>query len=52
MGRRSDEIIEEEDEGEVEEVEAFSPVGGDVEETIWEGEGDDAKKGWLDYTGH
>ena len=34
-GRTSAEIIEEEDE-EVEEVEVFSPVGGEAEETIWE----------------
>lgn len=52
VGRRSEEIIEEEDEEEVEEVEAFSPVGLDVEETVWEAGGDDAKKGWVDYTGH
>ena len=35
-GRRSGEIIEEEDE-DVEEVEAFSPVPAEAEETIWEG---------------
>jgi len=35
-GRRSGEIIEEEDEDEVEEVEAFTPLmGPDVEETIY-----------------
>jgi len=35
-GRRSGEIIEEEDEDEVEEVEAFSPITGEeVEETIY-----------------
>ena len=36
-GRRSGEIIEEEDEGEVEEVDGFSPVPPEAEETIWEG---------------
>ena len=35
-GRRSGEIIEEEDEG-VEEVDAFSPVPPESEETMWEG---------------
>lgn len=35
-GRTSGEIIEEEDEDEVEEVEAFSPVGAGAEETVWE----------------
>ena len=36
-GRRSGEIIEEEDEDEVEEVEVFSPITGpgEVEETIF-----------------
>ncbi|MCJ1227547.1 hypothetical protein MMC12_004203 [Toensbergia leucococca] len=51
-GRRSAEIIQpvqEEDEDEVEEVEAFSPVAAEVEETIWEG-GEGVKKGWFDYT--
>lgn len=38
-GRTSGEIIEEEDEDEVEEVDAFSPVGAGMEETVWE-EGD------------
>ncbi|KAL9605121.1 MAG: hypothetical protein Q9219_000055 [cf. Caloplaca sp. 3 TL-2023] len=38
-GRTSGEIIQEEDEDEVEEVEAFSPVGAGAEETVWE-EGD------------
>jgi hypothetical protein len=38
-GRRSGEIIEEEDEDEVEEVEAFTPLmGPDVEEAIYEDE--------------
>ena len=36
-GRRSGEIIEEEDE-EVEEVDTFSPVPPDLEEPVWEGE--------------
>ncbi|KAL9037127.1 MAG: hypothetical protein Q9180_003897 [Flavoplaca navasiana] len=39
VGRTSGEIIEEEDEDEVEEVDAFSPVGAGMEETVWE-EGD------------
>ncbi|KAL8709112.1 MAG: hypothetical protein Q9220_006133 [cf. Caloplaca sp. 1 TL-2023] len=38
-GRTSGEIIEEEDEDEIEEVDAFSPVGAGAEETVWE-EGD------------
>ncbi|KAL8703291.1 MAG: hypothetical protein Q9201_003532 [Fulgogasparrea decipioides] len=38
-GRTSGEIIEEEDEDEVEEVDAFSPLGAGAEETVWE-EGD------------
>ncbi len=42
-GRASGEIIEEEDEDEVEEVDAFSPVAAEAEETIWEGEDD----GWV-----
>ena len=51
VGRRSGEItIEEENEDEVEEVEAFSPVATDVEETIWEGS-EKQRTGWLDYTG-
>ena len=41
--------MQEEDEDEVEEVEAFSPVAAEVEETIWEG-GEGVKKGWFDYT--
>ena len=36
-GRASGEIIEEEDENEIEEVDAFSPVAAEAEETIWEG---------------
>ncbi|KAL9020451.1 MAG: hypothetical protein Q9185_002326 [Variospora sp. 1 TL-2023] len=44
VGRTSGEIIEEEDEDEVEEVEAFSPVGAGAEETVWEeGEMDKAE---------
>lgn len=35
-GRRSGEIIEEEDEDEIEEVEAFSPVPAEVEELVWD----------------
>jgi len=51
--RRSGEIIkiEEEDEDEVEEVEAFSPISGDVDETIVEGR-DEGMVGWVDYSGH
>lgn len=37
-GRRSGEIIEEEDEDEVEEVDVFSPLAMEADETIWEGE--------------
>lgn len=35
-GRRSGEIIEEEDEDEIEEVDAFSPVPAETEEVVWE----------------
>ncbi|KAL8695466.1 MAG: hypothetical protein Q9218_000044 [Villophora microphyllina] len=38
-GRTSGEIIEEEDEDEIEEVDAFSPIAPGAEETVWE-EGD------------
>lgn len=50
-GRTSGEIIEEEDEDEVEEVEAFSPVGAGAEETVWvEGEkGDEVERGSEDW---
>ncbi|MCJ1357340.1 MAG: hypothetical protein MMC33_007336 [Icmadophila ericetorum] len=52
-GRRSGEPIQEEDEDEVEEVDAFSPIdrtgATEVEETIWEGN-EGGMKGWLDYT--
>lgn len=37
-GRRSGEIIEEEDEDEVEEVDGFSPLALEADETIWESE--------------
>lgn len=47
-GRRSGEIIEEEDEDEVEEVDAFSPVPAEAEETIWESEEGAKEKGWED----
>lgn len=47
-GRRSGEIIEEEDEDEIEEVDTFSSVTAEAEETIWEGE-EGAAKGWVDY---
>ena len=36
-GRASEEIIEEEDEDEVEEVDTFSPIAPEAEETLWEG---------------
>lgn len=48
-GRRSGEIIEEEDEDEIEEVDTFSPVAAEAEETIWEGEESAAAQGWVDY---
>ncbi|MCJ1261383.1 hypothetical protein MMC22_001247 [Lobaria immixta] len=48
-GRRSGEIIEEEDEDEIEEVDAFSPVPAEAEETIWESEEGTKGKGWEDY---
>ena len=42
-GRTSGEIIEEEDEDEIEEVDAFSPVAPEAEEAIWEtGKGGEA----------
>ena len=46
-GRASGEIIEEEDEDEVEEVDAFSPVAPEAEETIWEGGRDGEDEGWV-----
>ena len=53
-GRRSGEIIQEEDEDEIEEVDTFSPVDRteaiEVEETIWEGN-EGGTKGWVDYAG-
>ena len=51
--RRSGEFIApigEEDEDDVEEVEAFSPVPDDAEETIVEGR-EDGMSGWVDYSG-
>jgi len=49
-GRRSGEIIEEEDE-DFEEVDAFSPVPAEAEETIWEGKWPSAgEKGVLEAT--
>lgn len=50
-GRRSGEVIEEEDEDEIEEVDAFSPVPAEAEETIWESEEGAKGKGWEDYRG-
>ena len=49
-GRKSGEIIEEEDEDGVEEVEAFSPIAPDSEEISWEAvkAGDQAEQeGWI-----
>lgn len=47
-GRASGEIIEEEDEDEIEEVEAFSPVAPEAEETMWEaGKGPGEPDGWV-----
>ena len=46
-GRRSGEIIEEEDEDGFEEVDAFSPVPVEAEETVWEAE-HGVRKGWRD----
>ena len=50
-GRTSEEIIEEEDEDEVEEVDAFSPIAAEVEETIWESTNDarsvELEEGWI-----
>lgn len=46
-GRASGEIIEEEDEDEVEEVDAFSPVAPEAEETIWEGGKESESEGWI-----
>lgn len=34
-GRRSGEIIEEEDEDDIEEVDCFSPVPAEAEEIVW-----------------
>lgn len=42
-GRASGEIIEEENEDDIEEVDAFSPIAPETEETIWESEGE----GWV-----
>ena len=47
-GRRSGEIIEEEDEDEIEEVDAFSPVAGEAEEVIWETKsGEEGSGEWV-----
>lgn len=46
-GRASGEIIEEEDEDEIEEVDVFSPVAPEAEETIWEGGKDGEPDGWV-----
>lgn len=51
--RRSGELpqVGEEDEDEIEEVEAFSPIAGDGEETVVEGR-EEGMTGWVDYAGH
>ena len=47
-GRTSGEIIEEEDEDEVEEVDTFSPLAPEAEETIvWEGNKEAELDGWV-----
>ncbi len=47
-GRTSGEIIEEEDEDEVEEVDTFSPLAPESEETIiWEGSKEADLDGWV-----
>ena len=47
-GRTSGEIIEEEDEDEIEEVDAFSPLASEAEETIiWEGSSEAELDGWV-----
>ena len=46
-GRASGEIIEEEDEDEIEEVDTFSPVAPEAEETTWEAGGDGDDEGWV-----
>jgi hypothetical protein len=47
-GRASGEIIEEEDEDDIEEVDVFSPVAPEAEETIWEGGSKEAEAdGWV-----
>lgn len=46
-GRASGEIIEEEDEDEIEEVDAFSPVAPGAEETLWEGNKNGEADGWV-----
>ncbi|KAL8854230.1 MAG: hypothetical protein Q9221_000944 [Calogaya cf. arnoldii] len=48
-GRTSGEIIEEEDEDEVEEVDAFSPVGAGMEETVWEEGGVERERQSADW---
>ena len=47
-GRTSGETIEEEDEDEIEEVDAFSPVAPEAGETIiWEGNKEAELDGWV-----
>ena len=47
-GRRSGEIIEEEDEDEIEEVDTFSPVLAEAEEVVWESKtGEDGSGEWV-----
>ena len=47
-GRTSGEIIKEEDEDEIEEVDTFSPLASEAEETIiWEGSTEVELDGWV-----
>lgn len=46
-GRASGEIIEEEDEGDIEEVDAFSPTTTEAEEIIWAEAKDSEPEGWI-----
>ena len=45
-GRTSGEIIEEEDEDDIEEVDTFSPLAPEAEETIWAGKEAEVD-GWI-----
>ena len=46
-GRASGEIIEEENEDDIEEVDAFSPVPPEAEETLWEVGKESESDGWV-----